>query len=621
MTAQSTKALLKQYFGYESFRPLQAEIIDHVVAGNDCFVLMPTGGGKSLCYQLPALKFDGLTLVISPLIALMKDQVDALKACGVDAELINSSLTPKQIGEVFGRIRANKVKILYVAPERFSADGFLEFLESLKVSLIAVDEAHCISEWGHDFRPDYRRLSLLKKLFPSTPLIALTATATQRVRQDIVNQLQLRHARTFVSSFNRENLHIRVIEKKQAFPKLLNLLEKYRDESVIIYCFSRRETEEIAQDLRSHGFKAQAYHAGLGAKERSLAQELFIKDEVSIIVATIAFGMGIDKPDVRLVVHYTYPKTLEGYYQEIGRAGRDGLISECVLFYTYADTRKHEYFIDMIEDDLARERYREKLREVMTFAELPTCRKKYLLRYFGEEMASDNCGACDVCLAGEVLGLPGLKKFDATTIAKKVLSAVARLQNHFGKNYVVAVLLGRKIQKIKQYRHENLSVYGIVTEFGENELFQIVDHLINLGYLAKSDGEYPVLSVTQKGALFLNGNDRLELPEPKTEIKIESIKEIKPKKGGFDHNEELFQELRALRKKLADKAGVPPFVIFGDVTLIQMAHYFPRNESDLLRINGVGQKKLERFGKTFLEVIVDFIGEKGITPIKVPDKK
>jgi len=620
---QNIKELLKRYFGYDEFRPLQEEIIEHVVAGNDCFVLMPTGGGKSLCYQLPALKFKGLTLVISPLIALMKDQVDALKVCGVEAEFINSSLTPKQIATVFGRIRAGLVKILYVAPERFALPDFQEFLKGLEISLIAVDEAHCISEWGHDFRPDYRHLSMLKEIFPSTPLVALTATATKKVREDIINQLQLQKARVFVSSFNRENLHIKVIEKKQALPKLLNILEKYRDEPVIIYCFSRNETEMIAEELRSHMFRARAYHAGLGAKERSLVQELFIKDEVNIIVATIAFGMGIDKPDVRLVVHFTYPKTLEGYYQEIGRAGRDGLMSECILFYTYADTRKHEYFIDLIEDDLARERYREKLREVMTFAELSTCRKKYLLRYFGEELAGDNCGACDVCLANKFFEQSGDEgqNFDATVVAKKILSAVARLNNRFGKNYVVDVLLGRKIQKIRQYGHDQLSVYGIVDDFGASELFQVITHLINLGYLSKSEGEYPVLSVTKKGAQFLQGKDALELPKLKAEPEVQSVKEIKPKKGGLDYNSELFERLRALRKKLADKAGVPPFVIFGDVALLQMAHYFPQNENDLLQISGVGQKKLEQFGKTFLKTITDFTRESGIAPVRIPSKK
>ena len=391
-------SLLKQYFGYDAFRPLQEEIINHVVAQNDCFVLMPTGGGKSLCYQLPALKMRGITLVVSPLIALMKDQVDALQSCGVSAAFINSTLSPAQIQDVCAKARSTELKILYIAPERFALYDFQAFLKTLNVSLIAVDEAHCISEWGHNFRPDYRNLSQLKDLFPSVPLIALTATATHKVREDIVNQLQLQSARVFISSFNRENLRVSVTEKKQALPKLLHLLEKYRQESVIIYCFSRNETESIAASLNEHKFNARAYHAGLDAEERSLTQELFIKDQVNIIVATIAFGMGIDKPNVRLVVHFTYPKTLEGYYQEIGRAGRDGLPSECVMFYTYADTRKHEFFINQIEDPELKQRAQDKLNVVSNYARLQTCRKKYLLQYFGEDLRENNCGGCDICV-------------------------------------------------------------------------------------------------------------------------------------------------------------------------------------------------------------------------------
>ncbi|MFA5643293.1 MAG: RecQ family ATP-dependent DNA helicase [Candidatus Paceibacterota bacterium] len=513
------KKLLKQYFGYDEFRPMQEEIINHVMEGKDCFVLMPTGGGKSLCYQLPALKLDGLTLVVSPLIALMKDQVDALRACGVKAEFINSSLTIQQIDDIRLRIRKNEVKILYVAPERFGSPSFQSFLETLPLNLIAVDEAHCISEWGHDFRPAYRNLSSLKDIFPSVPLIALTATATANVRDDIINQLQLQKARVFVSGFNRENLHIGVLEKKQAFPKLLTLLQRYKKESVIIYCFSRKETEAIAANLRSNKFKARAYHAGMTAKDRSAVQDLFIKDEVNIIVATIAFGMGIDKPDVRLVVHYTYPKTLEGYYQEIGRAGRDGLTSECIMFYTYGDTMKHEFFINQIEDEELKERVQEKLDQVIRFAELRTCRKKYLLEYFGEELKEDNCCSCDICLTGK----------------------------------------------------------------------------------------------------------KLEVLEPKAEqeIGIARSKAAKPclPTGKLNYNLELFEILRALRKDLADEADVPPFVIFGNISLQEMAYYFPRDERDFSLISGVGAKKLEQFGEMFLSVINDFADENNISPRDNPNKK
>jgi ATP-dependent DNA helicase RecQ len=609
MTGQILKTL-KKYFGYDEFRPMQADIIESVLGGFDNFVLMPTGGGKSLCYQLPALEFSGLTLVISPLIALMKDQVDALQANGIKAEFINSSLTPEQIESACARAKNNEIKILYLAPERFALGEFQKFLLTLNISLIAVDEAHCISEWGHDFRPDYRNLSLLKKLFPAVPLIALTATATAKVREDIINQLNLKKAPIFISSFNRENLKLSIIEKKKAFPKLVNLLKKYQNESVIIYCFSRKETEEIAENLRLNKFNARAYHAGLEAKERKLTQELFIKDKTDIIVATIAFGMGIDKPDVRLVVHYTYPKTLEGYYQEIGRAGRDGLPSECVTFYTYADTRKHEFFINQIEDDLLRTRAQEKLSDILNFCDLSTCRKKYLLKYFGENLENENCGGCDICLTEREL-------FDATTVSKKILSAVVRTENRFGKNYIIDILLGKKNQKVLINKHEQLSVFKIVDDFSENELGEIINQLVNLNYLQKSDGQYPVLSLTKKGIIFLQGKESLNLNKP-----LEVVEDKKStKKGALDFNPELFTILRSLRRELAEKANVPPFVIFGDTSLQEMAYYFPQDKKSFSQISGVGAKKLEQLGDIFLQTIVEFTNKNKITPLIISGKK
>lgn len=598
------KKLLKQYFGYDDFRPLQEEIIQSVLDNNDAFVLMPTGGGKSLCYQLPALKFEGITLVVSPLIALMKDQVDALKSCGVEAEFINSALSPREIKEVCEKIREGKVKILYIAPERFASESFRQFLKTLEVSLIAVDEAHCISEWGHDFRPEYRNLRSLRKIFPSTPLIALTATATAKVREDIVSQLELQKAHLFISSFNRENLHLKVIEKRNAFPKLLNLLDKYRNDSVIIYCFSRRETEEIAEKLVGNGFEACAYHAGLSGNERKRVQELFIKDKTNIIVATIAFGMGIDKPDVRLVVHYTYPKTLEGYYQEIGRAGRDGLPSECVMFYTYADTRKHEFFINQIYDQALRLRAEEKLGEMMGYGELTTCRKKYILRYFGEDFQGD-CDSCDICLAEKVM-------FDASIISKKILSAVVRTGNRFGKNYIIGILRGKKNQKAAANGHEELSVFGIVDDFSENELGHIINHLAGLGYIRKSEGKYPTLAITRQGADFLQSNEILEIPRPPADTFQETSE------GALEYNTELFEKLRFLRKELAEKANVPPFVIFGDRSLQEMAFYLPQDKEGFSLISGVGAKKLEDLGDIFLEAIIDFAKENNLSPVRIP---
>ncbi|MFH1565147.1 MAG: DNA helicase RecQ [bacterium] len=602
------KTLLKQYFGHDEFRPLQEEIINNVFLGKDSFVLMPTGGGKSLCYQLPALKFNGTALVISPLIALMKDQVDSLKECGIKAEFINSTLTQSQIEEICQRLKNDEIKILYVAPERFALSGFQSFLKNLNISLIAVDEAHCISEWGHDFRPDYRNLSQLKNIFPSVPLIALTATATAKVREDIIEQLSLQKAKIFISSFNRENLNIKIINKKEAFSKLVNLLDKYKNESVIIYCFSRKETEEIAENLKLNKFNARAYHAGLEKSKRKLVQELFVKDEVDIIVATIAFGMGIDKPDVRLVVHYTYPKTLEGYYQEIGRAGRDGLPSDCVMFYTYADTRKHEFFINQIKEDNLRRRAQEKLDEVLNFGELTTCRKKYLLKYFGEKMEKDKCESCDNCLTEKEV-------FDAEIIAKKIMSAIVRTGNRFGKNYIIDVLLGKKNQKISRNRHDELSVFGIVNDFGENELGQIINQLVNLNYIFKNVGEYPTLSITKPGAKFLVSKQKLEMQKPQTDIGFKKIKADE-----LAYNQELFEKLRALRKQIADAENVPPFVIFGDITLQEMAYYFPADKQNFLSLSGVGAKKMEKFSEIFLPVINDFAKANNISPIPFGDK-
>jgi ATP-dependent DNA helicase RecQ len=606
------KTLLKKYFGYDAFRPLQEEVINNVIEKKDSFVLMPTGGGKSLCYQLPALKFSGVTLVISPLIALMKDQVDALQANGIKAEFINSSLNSAEIEKIKIRAKDGDLKILYLAPERFALAGWLDFLKNLNISLIAIDEAHCISEWGHDFRPDYRQLGILKKLFPTVPIIALTATATPRVQEDILTHLNLTKATLFISSFNRENLHLSVIEKKQAFPKLVNLLRDYKNDSVIVYCFSRKETEAIAENLKLNGFSAVAYHAGMENNQRKLAQDLFIKDKVNIIVATIAFGMGIDKPDVRLVVHYTFPKTLEGYYQEIGRAGRDGLPSECVLFYSYADTRKHEFFINQIDDLTLAERAREKLSEVLNYCDLVTCRKKYLLKYFGEDLVTDNCGTCDSCTVEKVM-------FDATEITKKIISAILRTNSRFGKNYIIEILLGKKTQKILINKHNELSVYGICKDFSENELGQIIFQLGNLNYLIKTEGKYPTLKVSKKGQEFLKNSKSLKLSKPSADIEISVNKSLK--KEELNYNEELFQSLRALRRSLAEKANVPPFVVFGDVSLREMAYYFPRDTKDFSQITGVGAKKLEQYGKKFIKVIDIFVKNNNIIPPKFAQRK
>ena len=404
--------ILKTHFGFDQFRPLQEEIIGCVMAQRDAFVLMPTGGGKSLCYQLPALMLPGVTLVMSPLIALMKDQVDALKATGIPAEFINSTLTRVEIDRIQAEALRGKIKILYAAPERLAMPEFQSFLEKITVSLIAIDESHCISEWGHDFRPDYRNLHLLRTRFPEVPAMALTATATRKVREDIIYQLSLDKAQTFISSFNRPNLSYAVLPKKDSYGQLVDLLREGQNESAIIYCFSRKDTEHLAADLRQEGFEALAYHAGLESEARRTNQEKFIRDEAHIIVATIAFGMGIDKPDVRLVIHYHLPKSIEGYYQETGRAGRDGLPSRCILFFSYADSIKQQYFIRQIEDEAERKNAYRKLDQMVEYCETATCRRAHLLAYFGEDYPPEPCGGCDVCFSPR-------EEFDATIISQK----------------------------------------------------------------------------------------------------------------------------------------------------------------------------------------------------------
>lgn len=406
------ETLLKKHFGYDAFRPLQKEIIGQVMAGKDCLVLMPTGGGKSLCFQLPALMLEGVAIVISPLISLMKDQVDALVTNGIPADLINSSLTPKQIAEVAEKARSGQLKMLYIAPERLGAVGFKEFLDTLKISIIAIDEAHCISQWGHDFRPDYRNLSLLKQYFPSTPIIALTATATEQVRRDIVSQLGLKNHQMFISSFNRPNLSYEVMPKKDSLGAIRALLAEHKNKSAIIYCFSRKDTEDLVSSLNRFGHQAIAYHAGLNAKTRKENQEKFIKDQVQVMVATIAFGMGIDKPDVRLVIHHSLPKSIEGYYQETGRAGRDGLPARCVLFFSYGDKFKQDYFINNIRDDDERQKAQENLDRVLEYGDLHGCRRRFLLEYFNENYDAVNCGNCDGCNGRAQLKVPQKRILD-----------------------------------------------------------------------------------------------------------------------------------------------------------------------------------------------------------------
>ena len=600
--------LLKTHFGYDAFLPLQEEIIGSLMAGRDTFALMPTGGGKSLCYQLPALALPGLTLVVSPLIALMKDQVDALEANAIPAGFINSTQTTAEMSQVVRRIRDGEIKLLYVAPERAIEPRFADFLGTLDISLLAIDEAHCVSEWGHDFRPAYRELAGLRRSCPDAPVIALTATATEQVRADILSQLGLRQAGVFISSFNRPNLSYTVLPKERDISGLLGLLEKYRGESAIIYCGSRKETEEMAQTLKERGFVAEPYHAGLEAELRRATQERFIRDRTSIITATIAFGMGINKPDVRLVVHYDLPKSIESYYQETGRAGRDGMPGECVLFFSYAGKSRQEFFISQVEDPEEQERARRRLEQVITLCTLNSCRRKFFLEYLGETWQESNCGSCDNCTEPQ-------EQYDATENAQKVLSAVIRTGERFGAAHVIDVLRGSKGERVLNQGHDQLSVYGIASGFPRDELRDLVEELKREGMLGVSDGEFPTLSVTAKGREFLRNRGTLTLAR--------AVERRKPAQAGgtqsrdrgrveeSDYDAGLYEELSALRREIAELRGIPAFMIFGNRALQDMARKVPRTPAEFSRVSGVGRAKLEDLGGPFLERINAYARDRG----------
>lgn len=588
--------LLKQYFGFTSFRPLQQEIIRDALAGKDVFALLPTGGGKSLCFQLPAMAREGLTVVVSPLIALMKDQVDALQASGVPATFLNSSLAA---GESRARLRGlhqGQYRLLYAAPERLMLSGCLSDLQRWGVNLLAVDEAHCISEWGHDFRPEYRQLAELRALFPAVPMMALTATATERVRQDIVGLLKLRQPSCYVASFNRPNLNYRVLAKNKPYRQVLEFLRERPRQSGIVYCQSRKSTESVAERLSEDGVKAKPYHAGLTPSERTQHQELFLRDEVRVICATIAFGMGINKPNVRFVVHYDLPKNIEGYYQETGRAGRDGLPSECVLLFSAGDVMKQTRFIDEKPNPKERNIAHEQLRQMVHYAESGGCRRGELLGYFGEKWEPDNCGGCDNCLSPR-------DTYDGTLAAQKFLSCIYRIRQHsgfeFGINQIVEVLTGAETEGIRKWGHEKLSTYGIGGEHSRPEWKAIGRELIRLGLVRQAaQDKFGVLALTDDGLAVLKQRKPVRLTRPVSapEPQVRRVGEIAC-------DELLFERLVRLRKQLADERGVPPHILFSDVSLRQMARDYPGNERELARISGMSERKLQEFGRVVLAVI------------------
>lgn len=598
MNIARAREILKHQFGYDSFRMNQQQAIETVLQRKDCIVLMPTGGGKSLCYQIPALLLDGLTVVVSPLIALMKDQVDALKNNGVEAAFLNSTQTAAEQTEVFRAIRTGRLKLLYVAPERLmqSGDQFIEFLKGARVSLFAIDEAHCISSWGHDFRPEYMQLRKLKIHFPSVPLIALTATADKLVRKDIVERLGLKDAELFLSSFNRPNIFYKVEPKRNSYARLLEYLRERREESGIIYCLSRNSVESLAEDLRGEGFQALPYHAGLEKDARDRHQELFLKDEVKIIVATIAFGMGIDKSNVRFVVHLDLPKNIESYYQETGRAGRDGLQSEALLFFSWGDINKLKGFAEVEGNQSQTEIMLKKLSVMGQFGDLKTCRRKFLLNYFSEEMAED-CGNCDNCNTE-------FERFDGTIIAQKALSAVYRTGQRFGLSYLIDFLRGSQAKTIRD-EHKNLKTYGVGADISKNNWFDYFKDLISQGYLAQTEGQYPLIVLTEKSEAVLRGNERVEL------IKV-SIKEDKKASSSSasevpaEYFKDLFADLKQIRINFARSENVPPYIVFSDAALVEMAAYLPQNEFEMRKISGVGDLKWQKYGADFLREIKNY---------------
>jgi len=607
--------ILQQYFGYDNFRLEQSNAVENVIAKKDTFVLMPTGGGKSLCYQVPALVLDGTAIVISPLIALMKDQVDALRVNGISASYINSSMSSFEQNETLNQLKRGELKLLYVAPEKLSAENgaFLKFLEEVKISLFAVDEAHCVSHWGHDFRPDYLFLNGIKNRFPNIPIIALTASADEITRQDIIKQLNLQKPLILVSSFDRANIKYFVQPKQSVFQNIVQYLNEHPNDSGIIYCLSRKGTEEMSNKLKENGINSAFYHAGINSIERAKVQEDFLKDKIRVMVATIAFGMGIDKSNVRFVMHADLPKNIESYYQETGRAGRDGLPSEAILFYSYADVIKLKRFAMIEGNEEQSDLMLQKLQQMSDFAEMQKCRRQYLLEYFGEKH-DGKCNSCDYCLSE-------FDTWDATTDSQKLLSAIFRLKERYGKNLIIDFLRGSKGVKITDYMRD-LPTYGIGKDNDKNYWQNLIRQLIINGLLSESNEEFSVLKLNEESKQILFKGKKVEFKKVKEQAKAVTVEEMETDYStpDFDANQDLFTELRTLRREIAERENVPPYVIFSDATLLELSTFLPNSKQELNQISGFGAFKIEKYGDLFLPAILEYCNLHNLSS-KIIEKK
>ncbi|MGI9919973.1 ATP-dependent DNA helicase RecQ [Vibrio owensii] len=593
--------VLEDVFGYQEFRDGQQLVIDAAVEGRDSLVILPTGGGKSLCYQIPALVRSGITLVISPLISLMKDQVDQLKANGVAAECINSTMPREELLSVYNRMHTGHLKLVYVSPERVLMRDFIERLENLPLSMIAVDEAHCISQWGHDFRPEYAALGQLKQQFSHVPFMALTATADDATRRDILERLQLNNPEVYLGSFDRPNIRYNLVEKHKPVSQIVRYLETQKGNCGIIYCGSRKKVEMVTEKLCNNHIRAAGYHAGMDADERAYVQEAFQRDDIQIVVATVAFGMGINKPNVRFVVHFDIPRNIESYYQETGRAGRDGLPAEAMMLYDPADISWLRRMLDEKDDGPQKQVETHKLNAMSAFAEAQTCRRQVLLNYFGEYREKP-CGNCDICLDPP-------KHFDATEEARKALSCVYRVNQSFGMGYVVEVLRGMQNIRVRENGHDKISTYAIGREHSHDYWVSIFRQLIHKGLLFQNITRNSTLQLTEEARPLLRGDVTLELAVPRLDTAARAAKSDKLTSKNYD--KKLFAKLRKLRKSIADEDGLPPYVVFSDATLIDMAEILPTSYGEMLAVSGVGQRKLEKYADPFLDLIQEHITHHG----------